>query len=216
MLYLFTGTDTEKIRAKAFAWVEAARKKAPEAPYVRIDGKALTAPALSELVESQGLFFLKLLVLIDEPFTTKAGEELLCERLDALAESANAIALLAPGTTPAAERKLEKYLYKTFREDIKEKKAPRGFNGALVNALAVRDGKKLWLELEKTKRAGEAPEAVHGLLHWKARDLMQKGSRAWNPREAQALSVALIELVSNSRRGERTLYEELERFALSL
>jgi len=57
---------------------------------------------------------------------------------------------------------------------------------------------------------------VHGLLHWKARDMMQKGGRAWSKEEARALSRELIELLSDSRGKDLPLKESLERFALSL
>jgi hypothetical protein len=57
---------------------------------------------------------------------------------------------------------------------------------------------------------------LHGLLHWKARDLMQKGGRGWSDTETRTLSRTLIELLSDSRSGELSLDLALERFALSL
>ncbi len=216
MIYLFTGTDEHKARTKAFAWVEASRKKAPEASYLRVEGKNLNAQAIEELTASQGLFFSKLLVLIDDPFASKAAEELVLEHLDRLADSSNPIAFLAPDISAALEKKLEKHVQKIFHEDIKAKQPARGFNAGLVNALGARDGKKLWLELMKAERAGDAPEMLHGLLHWKARDLMQKGGRGWSREEARTLSVELIALLGDSRQGTLSLSETLEQFALSL
>lgn len=216
MLYLFTGTDSHKTRAKAFAWVEAARKKEPSASYVRIEGKSITEGAIDELLVGQGLFFSKLLVLIDEPFETKSSEELILSRLKEIEASKNPIALLAPGISAGLEKKLGKHAFKLFREDSKEKKVSRGFNSALVNALGERNGRALWLELKKSEREGDAPEALHGLLHWKARDMMQKGSRTWSKEEARALSMGLIILLSDARRGNLSLSEHLEQFALAL
>jgi hypothetical protein len=85
-----------------------------------------------------------------------------------------------------------------------------------VNALATRSPEKLWLEIIRAERAGDAPEMLHGLLHWKARDLMEKGSRAWKSEESRKLSLTLIELLQNSRRGGLDLALSLERFALSI
>ncbi|HEY4522942.1 MAG TPA: hypothetical protein VJK73_01055, partial [Candidatus Paceibacterota bacterium] len=65
-------------------------------------------------------------------------------------------------------------------------------------------------------RKGDAPEMLHGLLHWKTRDLMEKGSRAWKPQETRALSLSLISLLQNSRRKGLDLSQSLERFALSI
>lgn len=216
MLYLFSGNDTQRVRAKAFAWLAAARAKAPDASYIRLAADELTATALEDVMQSQGLFFSKMLVLLDDPFANKESAELILERLKPLAESKNPIALLAPKLIPARLKKIEAVAEKVFIIDIAAKKAVRGFNSALVNALAARDRILLWKELQKAERAGDVPEMLHGLLHWKARELMQKGSRVWSKEEARALSVALIELVSDARSGDIPLGMQLERFALSI
>lgn len=216
MIYLFQGNDTEKVRAKAFAWVAAARAKAPDAPYIRLTADAISASSLSEVIQSQGLFFSKMLVLLDDPFAlTEAGEAVL-EALPQLKESQNPIAIVAPKLLAARTKKLEAAADKVFMVNVTEKKSARGFNSGLVNALASRNRSELWKELMKAEREGDAPEMLHGLLHWKARDLMQKGGRGWSPEEARALSRNLIELLSDSRSGDVPLALQLERFALSI
>ncbi|MGE5540856.1 MAG: hypothetical protein ACM3TU_01030 [Bacillota bacterium] len=216
MIYLFHGSDTEKVRAKAFAWVAAARTKAPEAPYLRFSADDISAAALDELVQSQGLFFSKLLVLLDDPFAQADSAELVLEALPRLAESQNPIAILAPKLLAARVKKIEAKAEKVFKIDATEKKTTRGFNAALVNALAARDRVTLWREIVKAEREGDVPEMLHGLLHWKARDLMQKGGRGWSTAEARELSLRLIELLSDSRSGDLPLALQLERFALSI
>lgn len=216
MIYLFHGTDAAKVRQKAFAWVAAARAKQPDAAYVRLEGRDITEANLFELAGTQGLFFTKTLALIDDPFALKEEGELLVEHLAMLAASENPIAILAPGLLAARAKKLEAKAEKVFVVDRAEKKAARGFNTALVNALAAKDGPALWTELQKAERAGDVPEMLHGLLHWKARDLMQKGGGKWGSEGARRLSRDLIELLSDSRGGDLPLKEALERFALSL
>jgi DNA polymerase III delta subunit len=215
MIYLFTGSDTNKVRAKAFAWVEASRKKQPDAPYRRIAAEEVSESALMDAVAAQGLFFSKSLVLLDDPFSLKESGETVLESLQALAASPNPVGILAPKLHAAHMKKLEAAAEKTFKIDAVKKEA-RGFNGGLVNALAVKDGQKLWEEIVRASRAGDAPEMLHGLLHWKARDLMEKGSRAWTEKEARGLSLALIELLSDARSESLDLSVALERFALSL
>lgn len=216
MLYLFTGNDVAKVRAKAFQWVAAARTKAPDAPYIRLSASELSENALAEAAGSSGLFYAKSLVLLDDPFADKDAADTVLVSLDLLAESANPIAILAPKLLAARQKKIEGKAEKAFVYDLKEKAPARGFNGALVNALGMRDGALLWKEIAKAMREGDAPEAVHGLLHWKARDMMQKGSPKWGKNGAQKLSVELIGLLSDSRKGALGLEESLERFALSL
>ncbi len=216
MIYLFYGSDVSKVRAKAFAWIAAARAKAPEAPYIRLEGGTLTRGALSEALSAQGLFYARSLVLIDDPFTESESGELILLMLSELAESKNPIAIVAPKLLVTRLKKIEPFATKLFEIDSVEKKPARGFNSALVNALGAKDGAVLWREIVKAIRQGDAPEALHGLLHWKARELMQKGNQKWKPGEARVLSRQLIELVSDSRSGDLPLSLALELFALSL
>lgn len=216
MIYLFHGTDAGKARAKAFQWVTAARAKQPDAPYLRIDAALVSDATLAEATNTQGLFFKKMLVLIDDPFSESEAGETMLRHLDALAESANPIAILAPKLLAARAKKLEAKAEKVFKNDVAEKKPARGFNTGLVNALAAKDREALWKEVMKAFRQGDAPEMIHGLLHWKARDMMQKGNAKWGKDGARKLSRDLIELLSDSRGGELPLGEALERFALSV
>ena len=82
----------------------------------------------------------------------------------------------------------------------------RGFDPfGLTYALGSRDKKKLWLALMQSFRAGEKPEAVAGLLAWKAR---QMGDAK--------LSRTLTFMYHDSHRGLGELELLLERFALTL
>ncbi len=216
MIYLFHGSDTARTRAKAFQWITATRTKVPDAAYIRLEAPDLTQSALLNALSVQGLFYTKTLVLLDDPFSESEAGEIVLDSLELLASSDNPIAILAPKLLPARLKKIELHAVKVFEQEVGIKKPARGFNSALVNALGVKDGTLLWKEIVKAERQGDVPEMIHGLLHWKARDLMQKGSRVWKPSEARALSRQLIELVSDSRSGDLPLGQALERFALSL
>lgn len=222
MIYLFHGSDTNRVRTKAFQWVSAARAKAPDAHYARLDAESISEAALREAMSAQGLFFSKTLVVLDDPFGTAENAELVLGMIPELAGSQNIIAIIAPKLLAARVKKVEGKAEKVFKVDAPAKPA-RGFNSALVNALAARDGQALWKEIVKAYRLGDAPEMVHGLLHWKARDLMQKGGgpagrggSAWTPVESRRLSRDLILLLSDSRGRDLELGPALERFALAL
>jgi len=233
MIYLFHGSDVEKTRSKAFAWVAAARAKEPNLAYARLSREELTPEALEDASSAGGLFVSRLLVLLDDPFPNardtishSSDEGLMVsldtgspldDYLDTLAESDNAILILAPGLAAAKVKKIAakaKLVYAYDKASMRE--VERGFNSALVNALGDRKREKLWLEINRALCQGDAPEMLHGLLHWKARDLMEKGSRAWTASEARHLSLALIELLQSSRRGGLTLDLALEKFALEV
>ena len=219
----------EKTRAKAFEWVAKARAKEPNLVYLRLAREELTPATLDDAALSGGLFVQRLLILIDDPFPTaravsdeESGVEeiagsILEEHLESLAASDNAVIILAPKLPAAKAKKLAakaKMVY-TYDKPAAHEVA-RGFNGNLVNALAARSREKLWLEINRALFAGDAPEMLHGLLHWKARDLLEKGGRNWTQHEARQLSLALIELLQSSRRGGLGLNLALERFALSV
>jgi hypothetical protein len=215
MIYLFHGTDTSKVRGKAFAWVAAARSKAPDAAYIRLQGSQITPEALRDAISAQGLFFAKSLILIDDPFADEESGETVLEMLDVLAASDNPVGIVAPKLLATRLKKFEAVATKVFKEDTLAKR-DRGFNSALVNALGNKDGAVLWKELMKAEREGDVPESLHGLLHWKVRDMMMKGSPKWGKEGARNLSVSLIELVSDARSSGLPLGPALERFALAL
>lgn len=231
MIYFFYGSDGAKARDKAFAWVAAARAKEPNLAYVRLAREELTSETLEDAALSGGLFVKRLLILVDDPFpATRAASEdgegsdeegsvssVFEEHIDALAASDNAIVILAPKLGAVKAKKLSAKAKVEYKFDAPAaREIARGFNGNLVNALGDRSREKLWLEINRALHAGDAPEMLHGLLHWKARDLMSKGSRAWRPVEARQLSLDLIELLQSARRGGLDLELALERFALSL
>ena len=230
MLYLFTGSDVEKVRSHAFAFVAAARAKEPNLAYTRLTREEITESALTDAESAGGLFVSRLLILLDDPFAkAKANEEeeeevadtgstgLVEAHLAKLVASDNAIIVLAPRLAAAKAKKLAAKATKAYVFDKPVfREAARGFNTALVNALVARSREKLWLEVVRAGRAGDAPEMLHGLLHWKARDLMEKGAPAWPPGDARALSLRLITLLQETRNKSLDLSASLERFAFSI
>ncbi len=227
MIYLFHGSDVGKVRAKAFEWVEKARTKEPNLAYVRLDQRELAQVALDELIQSGGLFVQRMLIVLDDPFPKRKNEEeegseevrddVLTSRLGDLADSDNVFIILAPGLSAPLVKNVASKAKMVYAFDTKsERLNARGFNSALVNALGARSRSALWLEINRALLAGDQPEMLHGLLHWKARDLMQKGSRVWAADDARKLSLNLIALLQESRRGGLELAQALERFALSV
>ena len=193
MIYLFYGSDVEKTRSKAFEWVAKARTKEPNLAYIRLAREELTNAVLEDASLSGGLFVKRLLILIDDPFSTTRSireeesdekEEnvgsLLEEHLDVLAYSDNAIIILAPKLAAAKAKKFVAKAKLTYVYDLPAQagKPERGFNSNLVNALSARSREKLWLEINRALYAGDPPEMLHGLLHWKVRDLMDLSAQA--------------------------------------
>ncbi len=88
---------------------------------------------------------------------------------------------------------------------------------ALANVFAVRDRRRLWLALLEAARAGVAPEALAGMLHWKVRVMLSDARPGrYSRAELVALSRQLVALYHDSHRGQGDLALLLERFALKL
>lgn len=215
MLYIFAGSDTAKVRDKALQWVVASRKKAPDALYLHLESGALSDNQLEDIIQTQGLFFQKMLVLIDDPTETEENRNLIEKYIDAIAASNNVIAFIMPKLL-VKDKIITKKATKVFEFDAVKKEDGRGFNSALVNALGSKSSEVLWQEITLALRQGEAPEAIHGLLSWKARDMLQKGSQKWSRKELRELSRTLLTLVSDSRKESGKTGTSLELFALSL
>ncbi len=141
-----------------------------------------------------------MLVLLDDPFSLAGTGELVLERLKTLAESQNPIAILAPKLL-ARMKKLEAAAEESICRRLQRKKPARG-NGGLVNALAARRSRAG--RVTEGGRLGDAPE-MHGLLHWKARDLMQKGGGSGVQKERASFRSRLSNYYPDSRSGDLPL-----------
>jgi hypothetical protein len=132
------------------------------------------------------------------------GEELL-GLADVFAESPHTFYLEEEKLLKAETTDLEKAGAKIEKQEKAEKPA-RGFDPfGVTAALGAKDRKKLWLSLVQSFRAGEKPEAVAGLLAWKARSMGDA-----------RLSRIVVELYHDAHRGAGELELLLERFALTL
>jgi hypothetical protein len=235
MIYLFHGSDAQKTRTKAFEWIAKAKAKEPNLAYVRLAREEQTPAALQDAALSGGLFVKRLLILIDDPFSgARAADEneenvteentgnlpksdfgILEEHLDSLAASDNAIVILAPKLTGAKAKKISTKAKLEYRFDLAFLRSPaRRFNTDLVDALGRGERETLWLEINRALYAGDAPEMLHGILHWKVRNLMEKRGQKWTQEKGRTLSLTLIKLLQESRRGGLDLALSLERFAL--
>ena len=102
------------MRTKAFAWIAAARAKKPDASYIRLSAEDSSEKSLQEVTQSQGLFYSKMLVLLDDPFALTDSGEIVLAMLEQLAETNNPIAILAPKLTAPRVKKIEAVAHKVF------------------------------------------------------------------------------------------------------
>lgn len=204
MLYLYVGSDREKARTKMQQ--DAAKKKGV---IVRITD-ANTLHDLKAALQGSGLFGEKQVILLESVY---ANEEMRDELLPALEKGIEEDVFMFEEKLLAADkRKLEKYVERMETFDA-PKKERDGSIFAIANALKRADKKALWVSYMRELGKGAAPEAVHGVLFWSAKDaLLKSGGKGVREKE---LVVALAELPHEARRRGEDLEYALERFVLS-
>jgi DNA polymerase III delta subunit len=135
--------------------------------------------------------------LKDSPHTFIFEEEKLLKKpTDALAKAGVKVEILRPKASTTSKSGFDQF--------------------GLTTAFASRDKKTLWLNLLKALRAGEKPEAIAGLLHWKVRNMLETRSTKYSAADLTTISRQLVCLYHDSHRGAGSLDLLLERFALTL
>ncbi len=207
MIHLVLGTD----RAKARTHLTRAVAK-EKARVVRItDANSLAD--LNAALQGEGLFAERRVLV----FENVCAESILCEgllaALPALKESSQIAYIYEEKPLADLRKKLEKYV-----ETVEKFDAPKGERDtsifALANALRRGDKKALWVSYMREIGKGAAPEAIHGVLFWAAKDSLLKSGDG--TAQEKGLVATLAELPHEARRRGEDLEYALERFVLSI
>lgn len=209
MLYVFLGTDRNKAR-------EALNAAAKEAggDMVRITDANSLGDFSSALVQGSSMFGGKRAVFFDG---ICASAEMRAQLLAALPHLASADEnVFVYEERPDAEMKkaLQKYAETVETFDLaKKKEYPSVFK--LADALKSGDKKNLWVGYQRELAFGNAPEAIHGVLFWGAKQYLLAARGEKDVLRGRKLVAALAELPHESRRRGEELEYALERFILS-
>ena len=163
----------------------------------------LLSEELVSLASTEALFGGRQLFVLEDALNSERGEEFI-DLLEVFAESPHTFVFHEKNLLKAETEALKKVGAKIEIERV-EKKEYRFDNFGVADALGKKDKKGLWLALMASWRAGEKPEAVAGLMAWKARQIKNV-----------PLSRELVCLYHDSHRGAGELELLLERFALNL
>ncbi len=228
MLYLITGSDTKKGKARAALLAKGAE-------IVRFGEGSEAFSSVSAYLSAQGLFAPRVALFLDRPLDDPEGKELLIERFEALAKAETLVLVIEPGPS-AAFLKTLKGLATIETFDLPEKKEePLPSVFALTDAFASGDRKNAWVLYRRLIEGGAAPEEIHGALSWQARAIAlvastksaeeaglkpfvySKAKRAaarLGGEGAAELSRRLMHLIHESRLGGGHLDTLLEAFLL--
>jgi len=211
MLYLFTGTDREKARAAMNAAVAKVSGKGTR--IIRISDANMVADLQASL-QGAGMFGEPRAVILDGIFTNDEMRDTGMNALAVMKKSPEPFFILEEKPDAATRKQIEKYAESSQRYDAAAKAKDNSIFG-LANALARHDKKALWTGYQRELAKGKAPEAIHGVLFWAAKDMYLKSPPASEKHErAKKLVAELAELPHETRRHGVELEYALELFVL--
>ena len=208
MLFLYTGTDREK----AHAAMSAAAKKVSK-NIVRITDANMPAD-LAAAFGGRGMFGESRVVVLNGVLANKEMRTVLLDSLARMRDSEEVFFLLEEKPDAATRKQIEKDAESSERYD-----RPSGKKGgdifAIAGALRRADKKALWVNYQRQLAENAAPEAIHGVLFWAAKDIFMKAGTPEQKNRAKKLIAQLAELPHEARRHGEELEYALERFVLS-
>src|SRR3989338_8011699 len=170
MLYFYSGTDREKARTAMGA---AQKGMAKNAEVIRISD-ANTAADLRSAIAGGGMFGGKRAVVLDGVCGNDEMHDVLFAAVPQMSKSKELFFVLEEKPDAATRKHIEKYAEDPKRFDLPAGRQVRRENGtifALANALRRGDKKALWVGYQRALLRDEAPEAIHGVLFWGAKDM---------------------------------------------
>lgn len=237
MLYAFYGGDEAKAKDKAEALVSSLLEKRPDASVRRFDAESFSPDLIPELLQGQGLFVEKCIVILDRVLGSDAHQATLLKVLPEVAQSDNIFVVIEGELLAAPKKKLEQHASKT-QHFAADKKTTERFNAfALADALGARDKKRLWLLYQEALLNGLVAEELHGTLVWQVKSMAlthvtttpdeagmkpfpykkaQGFAKNYSPDEVKEKWFSLLEVYHEARRGKGELSVLLEKWVLAL
>lgn len=243
MIYFFYGADRTRGRQAAKGLFDSLRAKKPDASFVYLDEESFAPLALDELIESQGLFEKKCVVLLLNISLAEEGENYLLEKGNALATSPNIFICFEGEPSKELSKLFLKIAEKSKEFGKKETAKTPAFNlFPLCDALASRNRKDVWVRYREAIGKGISPDEVHPMLFWQVKNLLlaktftgspEKGPSAtglspypyqkakntaknWQEEELLSLSYKLVDVYHKARSGEEDFEIGLEKLLISV
>ncbi len=180
MLYLFTGSDKEKARAKFRADLNALRAKKPDASFVEMDELSFSPARVEELLTTRGIFEKAVIAAFRNLLNNEEAAAFLAKNARGLASSENVFLLCEDDATKTALAPLEKHADKVWRSTAKPQQKEFPIVFPFAEAFLARDKKKAWILLQRIFSANTPPEQIFGALFWqvKTATLVKKAQKS--------------------------------------
>lgn len=237
MLYVYHGTNTTKVSDQASRLVANLLNKKPDAQVFSFEGGNMAEADLDALIEAQGLFVEKHIVVIKRPLVVVESRDIVLARLEQFAKTSNIFVIIEDKLLAEHKKAFTKHAEK-IEEHAHTKEEKAFFNVfALADALGERNKQSLWVGYMQALHAGLEAESIHGTLHWAVKAMLACGSASsaeeagqkpysfnkfkrfannFSKEELADLSQSLVVLYHDARRGKHDLKVALERWTLSV
>lgn len=228
MLYVYYGSDTNKVRAEALAKLETTN-------FSRIEASNFNVGQVLSSAEGQSLFGGNEAYLLDNPSENSEYWNEVLNGLDTLAKSEHLFVLVEAAILAEDKKKITKFAAEIT--EYKKTKTDEFNQFALTDALAARDKRQLWLLLQESLKNGSVAEEIIGILWWQLKTMRlaaltasatEAGMKDYPYKKAKAAllkfplplvvekSRSLTALYHDARSGKGDMLEQLEVWTLSL
>lgn len=237
MLYVFHGNNRKKVTDRANALIASLVNKKPDAQVFTFDSKDMYGEELDSLIEAQGLFVERHIVVLKQPLQDSENKETVLDRLERFAQTQNIFIILEDALLASHKKTLSKHAEK-IEEHTESKADTKPFNVfGLGDALGEKRKRALWTGYIQALEHGIEVESVHGTLHWALRGMLlaqntsspnesgqkpfmhskfKRYANNYTRKELVTRSRELIALYHDARRGKHDLKIALERWILSI
>lgn len=133
-----------------------------------------------------------------------------------MAASDDLFLLYEDAVDAATKRLLSKHARTIEAFDLPKTAKERPTVFTLVTHLRAGDRKQMWVAYQRELAAGNAPEAIHGVLFWGAKHMVLAARGGKDAERAKKFLIELTELPHEARRRGEELEYALERFVLTI
>jgi DNA polymerase III delta subunit len=220
MLYVFHGTNRQRLRDEAKKLIDGLLHRKPDAAVVRLSEDNWNEAVFDASIGTQGLFNSASIVYLDGLIGFSGSKQRVAEQIEGMADSANVFVVIEARIDKATLGKIEKVAKKVLCIEKEEKgrdfilaggrTAPKDFNVfALADAFASRDRARLFALFHDALRREIPEEEIAGTLFWQVKALIS-ASHAKTAGEADLKPYAYTKAKASARNFTR---EELSRFS---
>lgn len=172
MIYLIYG-DYKKVLKKGKDLIENLLSKQPNAVVQRYNVDNVTFTNLDYLIEGQGLFFDKQIIVFSKVLENKETTEILSLKIKELSDSKNIFIFQEEKVLKTLIKKFEKNGAKVQFFEGKEQFEKEKINVfEIANTFLLRDKKNTWLLYQKYINEGISAEEIFGILWWQIKTLL--------------------------------------------